>query len=384
MPATISHSRRANSLFRPTLSSSLSIVDSGMQYRCKRQICLAALCSLLAGCAQTNYSAGNLPAKFGARRVRDYSSVDLTSYANRIPDTDKILPGDRLEVNLDAGTSAEDAEHVWKVSVNATGEAALPHIGPVKLAGLTNSEAEKAIVQTSLSRDVFLTPAVSVGLEKRRERKILVTGAVATPGVITITEDHITLADAIVRAGGMTASANGEISVSAASSGTPSVVDNGGDNAIRQISQSNFQAMTISLETASPFETGQTMVPEGAVVHVEEQPIRPIQVSGVIRNQVVEIPAGQNYRLLDAITLASGQTYSNWISDRITITREVPGSGETVRIKASIRKARADARENILLAPNDIVNVEENALTFTLSTLSGFIGAGANAARVGI
>ena len=146
--------------------------------------------------------------------------------------------------------------------------------------------------------------------------------------------------------------------------------------------QSAFRAQTISLANTSESEVGEIRIREGSVVHVEPSPPRPIQVIGVIRNQSVEVPAGKNVRLLDAITLAGGQTYSNWISDRITIIRREPGGNKTVRIKASIRKATADAEANLLLAPYDIVSVEENALTFTLSTLSGFIGAGMNATRV--
>ncbi|MEO2032520.1 MAG: hypothetical protein ABGZ35_10590, partial [Planctomycetaceae bacterium] len=186
----------------------------------------------------------------------------------------------------------------------------------------------------------------------------------------------------IVRAGGLTAEASGAISVSGVGVTTENVLD--GENAIRPVGQSSFRALTISLANTSGSDLGQTMVPEGSVVHVEAAPPRPIQVIGVIRNQAIEVPAGKNVRLLDAITLAGGQTYSNWISDRVTIIRREPGGNNTMRIKASIRKATADAKENLLLAPYDIVSVEENALTFTLSTLSGFIGAGMNASRVAV
>jgi len=353
-----------------------------MQRFCRQRLCLYALCCVLTGCAQTQYHAANLPRKYAARPVQDFSTLDLTTFAKRVETTEKILPGDVLEVNLNTGTHTDDGDLVWKVSVDSIGTAALPNIGPVRLAGLTKSEAEKSIVQTSLQRDVFLTPAVSVSVADRKERTILVTGAVATPGPIKVPEDSISLADAIVRAGGLTAEANGEVSVSAtAFAGGGKSTD---PNVLHSVGHSSVGAMTVSLESTPPNQLGETMIPEGAVIHVEERPIRPIQVTGVIRNQVVEVPAGQNYHLLDALTLAGGQSYSNWISDKITITRQVPGTGQSINIQASIRKARKDAAANILLAPNDIVNVEENVLTFTLSTLSGFIGAGMNATRIGV
>lgn len=125
------------------------------------------------------------------------------------------------------------------------------------------------------------------------------------------------------------------------------------------------------------------MVTEGGVVHVEVAQQEFVRVMGVIQGQSLNIPYGQSLHLLDAITLAGGQTYSNWISDRVTISRKVPGSDQTIQIKASIRKARRDSQENLVLAPDDVVNVDENIMTFTLSTVSGLLGAGFNASQIG-
>ena len=122
-------------------------------------------------------------------------------------------------------------------------------------------------------------------------------------------------------------------------------------------------------------DLGQATIPVGSVVNVEEAPPRPIRVIGIIKNQAIEVPPGEDLRLLDAISIAGGQRYSNWISDRVTIIRTLPGSKETVRLGASIRGAKRYGNENILLAPQDIISVEENILTFTLSTVSGFLGA---------
>ncbi len=353
-----------------------------MPGRWAKFILLSVSTCLFAGCARSQFTATSLPARFAARPIRDFSQMDLTAYASLDASDGVIRSGDRLQVNLNTGTFIEDSEHIWTVSVDESGQASLPNIGAVKLAGLTQAEAARSIVQTSLQRDVFLTPTVSVSLEDRRKRIIIVTGAVKTPGPVTISGNETGLADVIVRAGGLTAEASGAISVSGVGVTTEDVVD--GENAIRPVGQSTFRALTVSLADTPESDLAQIMIPEGSVVHVEPSPPRPIQVIGVIRNQAIEVPAGKNVRLLDAITLAGGQTYSNWISDRVTIIRREPGGNNTMRIKASIRKATADAKENLLLAPYDIVSVEENALTFTLSTLSGFIGAGMNASNVAV
>lgn len=349
----------------------------------KRLIFAVLVCGFT-GCAQTTYRAGELPRRYAARSTTDYSRLDLTPFARQLSRQNAILPGDRLQVTLDPGTMEKEAKHVWNVTVDGSGQTTLPNIGPVKLAGLTNSEAEQTIVGSSLQRDVFLTPVVEVNVAERQERTILVTGAVGKPGLLKLTEEQVSLADVIVRSGGITSAASGVITVSGAEQSSPETADPVIANAILPVGQTSVKATTVSLETTPPAELGRIMVTDGTVVHIEEEGPKPIKVVGVIRNQVVEIPAGQNVRLLDAVTMAGGQTYSNWISDRVTITRHVNDGQGTVRIRGSIRKARSDSSENLLLAPYDIVTVEENALTFTLSTLSGLLGAGINATRIGV
>lgn len=339
-------------------------------------VSLLLLFSLSCGCATTQYAATELPANLVARQVRDYSQVDLTPFAVAEANPEMIRTGDRLNVQLNTGTQTENSTIDWTVGIDEKGETDLPNIGRVRLAGLTPGEARHAIVQASLSRDVFLTPTVDVDLEERETRRITVTGAVESPGEITIHSDTISLADAIVRAGGITEEAEGTVSITGVRDAT---------NQIKSVSNNSTaptQALTISLGANRPEELAAIPLTDGTVVHVEQQPLRIIKVTGVIRNQAIELPPGQNVRLLDAIALAGGQTYSNWISDRVTVVRRVPSRRETVRIDASIRDARDNDAANMILAADDVVIVEENPLTFTLSTLSGFIGAGFNASRI--
>lgn len=353
-----------------------------MQTHCRHQLCVITLCLILTGCAQSNFHASELPARYAARPIRDYSMLNLTQLTSVSPNADTILEGDRLKVRLDPGTLLDDSEHVWTVSVDESGQTSLPNIGPVRLAGLTRTEAEQAITQASLQRQVFLTPTVEVSVEDRREQFILVTGAVNKPGPLAVRSDDLTLADVIVRAGGLTKKSSGVISVSSAK--VQKLSSPGSGNMIQSVSMGVPRPMTISLASSSPEDLGKTMIPIGAVVNVEESPPRPIRVIGVIKNQGIEIPAGEDVRLLDAIAVAGGQTYSNWISDRVTVIRTMPDSKETVRIAASIRGAKNNGKENILLSPQDIISVEENIFTFTLSTISGFLGAGFNASRLAL
>lgn len=339
-------------------------------------------CALASGCASSKYAASELPRQYHARRNTDLQSLDLAKYATADESEEIIAPGDRLRVVLNDGTQSEHSIYDWEVSVDEDGQTVLPNIGQVRLAGLSNAAAEKTVVQASLQRDVFLTPVVKVAVEDRPKKLITVIGAVKSPGPVIITRDSVSLADAIVRAGGLANDASGVVSVSGIQENSDAVRPMN-YSTVSNTSTGPTPAMKIRLDQTEAESLGQIRVAEGGVVHVEVAQQEFVRVMGVIRGQSLDIPYGQSLTLLDAISLAGGQTYSNWISDRITITRRLPGSTQTVQIKASIRKARGDARENLVLAANDVVNVDENVLTFTLSTVSGLLGAGFSASRIG-
>jgi len=308
--------------------------------------------------------------------VSNFSKLDLTAYAKPTTAADQIRSGDRIKLTVDSGSGEEDAIDEWTVAVDDNGEAAVPTIGRIQLAGLSQTQAEQSIIDQSIQRDVYLTPAVDLQIDERRENSIVVAGAVESPGAVTFPESSLTLADVIVRAGGLTPAASGLVSINSASSNW----DAGDQLTPVSTEQSNGNARRLNLSTTSAAELSAITIPPGALVNVELTGDRSIHVIGVIGDRAVKIPAGTNVRLLDALSMAGGPTYSHWITDRIDIIRRVPGKEETVRIRASIRKAKKDDSQNLLLAANDIVSVEENAFSFVLSALGGLAGV-TNAAR---
>lgn len=346
----------------------------------RTRLCLLSCVTVvLTGCARTAFQAGELPARYAATPAHDYSRIDLTRFAATSLQSDRIRPGDRLEVSLNSGTLGKESELAWQVSVGDDGSASLPGIGAVALAGLSEAEAQQTIVNASLQREVFLTPTVNVAVKKREERQVIVQGAVVSPGVVKVRQDSLSLADVLVMAGGLTNDSTGRITISG---GSEAPRDSGTE--IQSVSQSTSVGYTVDLQNTSESELTDIKVPAGAFVSVEKSAPRTIQVIGVIGNRLIEIPPGRTYRLLDALTLAGGPKYSGWISDKVHIIRREPGGNNTIRIAASIRRAKNDDRENPLLAAYDIVSVEENALTFTLSTLGGLFGVGTSAARLAV
>ncbi|MCA9077644.1 MAG: polysaccharide biosynthesis/export family protein [Planctomycetaceae bacterium] len=348
-------------------------------------VCLASGLSSLQGCAQfptslTNtqsrrYRPSNLPQHLAAKPISDYSRLDFAQFAQASADPQKLQPGDRLAVQLNTGAWGDGGVEDWNVGIDDTGHAHLPQIGPVQLAGLTRSEAEQSIVQASRAQQVYLTPTVDIELKERPQQIVAVMGAVNRPGEISVNRSDMSLADVIVQAGGLSATASGRIVISG---GTGSATT----DSAAPIGHRQLSAQTVSLSNSTPADSADIVVPAGAVVTVEEMPQRGIQVMGVIRNKVVDLPPGKNIRLLDALTMAGGPTYSNWILDRVDVIRHSPDGQGTIRIKCSIRKAKNDTRENILLSSHDVVSVEENAITFTLSTIQSLFAVGTSGMRL--
>lgn len=86
--------------------------------------------------------------------------------------------------------------------VGADGQVSFPHVGRVKVAGLTEIEASELLAQR-LAR-VIRNPEVSVRIQSFRSRRAYVEGEVRTPGTQVFTDIPMTLQEAISRAGGVT------------------------------------------------------------------------------------------------------------------------------------------------------------------------------------
>jgi polysaccharide biosynthesis/export protein len=91
-------------------------------------------------------------------------------------------------------------------NVSPKGLIQFPHIGPVKLAGLTEYEARDLITQ-KLAR-VLKDPQVTVRIQSYRSGRVYLDGEVRTPGLQALDDIPMTLPEAIGRSGGFTAAAD--------------------------------------------------------------------------------------------------------------------------------------------------------------------------------
>jgi polysaccharide export outer membrane protein len=90
--------------------------------------------------------------------------------------------------------------------VDSSGEIAFPYVGRVRVAGLTEAEAGELISKLIVTQ--VREPQVTVRIQSFRSRRAYVEGEVRAPGSQVFTDLPMTLAEAINRAGGITANGN--------------------------------------------------------------------------------------------------------------------------------------------------------------------------------
>jgi len=89
-----------------------------------------------------------------------------------------------------------------EVRVNGQGEVTLPLVGSVKVAGLTTREIEKKLRQLYIDEKYLRNPQIIASVKQYRHQRVMVTGAVVTPGSYEMIGPR-TLLEMLGKAGGL-------------------------------------------------------------------------------------------------------------------------------------------------------------------------------------
>jgi polysaccharide export outer membrane protein len=206
---------------------------------------------------------------------------------------------------------------------------------------------------------------VTVILKQRRTNRVTVVGAVKTPGVVELPRGSSYLMDALVKAGGLAEDAgkNVEIQQPAESTRMAQVM---GPSGVQQVSATQVDGgatrvcLNLTETVTQPY--GGTYLRDGAVVRVEQLELEPVQVLGLVaRPRQIPYPANRELRLFGALAESGG--LSSKVADKIIVIRKPADGQAPVTIKISMRDAKEDATQNILLAPGDVVSVEQTPAT---------------------
>jgi polysaccharide biosynthesis/export protein len=338
------------------------------------------LCLLVAagGCQKAVYRAANLPPELSASKIEGLHKVDLSRLAQSSTSSEVIYPGDVVEVTI--ATGLEDrSPPSWPLRVADTGEVNIPLVGLVRVGGLLLTDAEQVIRHESIARRVFRDPHVSLLLKNRRSVRVTIVGGVTNPGTYELPSASQDLLTALIAAGGLTKRASTIVEIRNLQD--PDDLASSYNGQRSTVLQND--SVRIDLIAASEGLMPEYRIRDGSIIVVREQEPTTIQVIGLVRrpNQF-EVPPDQQVRLLDAVALAGGLTLE--LADKVQVIRQLDSMEEPVVISASIRAAKRGGQANLVLAPGDVVSVEETPLTFTVGTIQNFVRFGFSSAIPGI
>jgi len=301
--------------------------------------------------------------------------VDLSRLASASGSSETIGPGDVLEVSISASLSKDDQVTI-PVRIGDDGAATVPDIGRVQLAGFEPQAAESLIRLEAINKGLYHNPTVTVAFAHKKMNRIRVLGAVKEPQTYELPPSASDVVSAIAAAGGLADNAGENVEIrnptQRGRNSRPTVAGSP-PTPYSAISESNevsggMTSYTINLVSAARSGTNSYTIQDGGVVMVEKRDPAPIQIEGLVRkSDTYPFPIGKPLTVLGAIAKAGGR--SNQLADKVFVIRPLATEGQRAVIQVSIRKAKRNPKEDIVLGPGDIVTVEQTPATVLLEAL---------------
>lgn len=251
----------------------------------------------------------------------------------------RILAGDRLNITV---REQPDLSRVYPVAGDGTID--FSFAGRIAIAELTPGEAARKL-EKALEKDFFKEATVTVSIANFVEGDVMITGEVATPGVLPFRGDAIlTLMEAIVRSGGMTPDAAGErVRILRWAPG-------GGME--RETIEVNVKEMSDSLD----YSRDQYLRPRDIVVvprRGENDTSREFLALGEVRSPGFH-PYAPGTDVIKAVTLVGGLgEFADWEKGRILRPRK-DGTYTVIPVDLARLFSAADMSANAVLEPRDI------------------------------
>jgi polysaccharide export outer membrane protein len=234
----------------------------------------------------------------------------LIMAAPALAQTEKLGVGDAIRV-----TVYQQPDLTTEARINEKGLIAMPLVGDVKLAGLSQAEAATAIGESLKKGKYLKNPQVAVSLTTLRSKQVSVLGLVARPGRYALDDTSSNLSDVIAAAGG----------IGAGGSETVTVLRNGKEQKI---------------DVFKPFA-----LKGGDTVNVERAPV--FYIYGEVTRGGA-YPITPDMTVMQAIAAGGGITPRG--SDRRLKVRRNAGDGKVVE---------TDAKLNDRIKADDVIFVKE-------------------------
>jgi polysaccharide export outer membrane protein len=262
----------------------------------------------------------------------------------------RVGPEDLLEVNF---FGQDDLQR--EVRVNGQGEISLPLVGSVEVAGLSPQEIEGRLVQAYKEGKFIRNPQISVSVKEFRHQRVMVTGAVATPGSYEVIGPR-TLLEMLGKAGGVVDKGDlkaGDLVYVARAQNAPALVKPA-KGAREQPSKS--ENILIDLRRLLSGGAMELNIPikNGDVIYVP--PAQMAFILGAVKKPG-QVPVRDNLTVTQAVALTEGQDLI-LSSNKITILR-FDANGERIVLPVNLKSITAGEEPDPKLKANDVVFVHE-------------------------
>jgi polysaccharide biosynthesis/export protein len=249
----------------------------------------------------------------------------------------KIAPRDQLSIAV-FGVPALSG----KYPVGVDGTITFPHLGPVAVAGHDTRAVEVDLTKRLKDGGYLVSPQVTVELAQSLTKRVIVTGAVRSPGPHPYAGE-LTLFEALALAGSTTpdagdlalvirASGSGADTVAAPARNADEDATNGAADGVIEISLSELESGNFAANNITVQDGDHVVVPRAQQVFI----------SGQVRSPgAYSVPAGTS--VLQAITLAGG------LNDR--------GTFRGIRILRD-KKELKNVKQDTVVKPGDTIIVK--------------------------
>lgn len=292
-----------------------------------RWLCLVALvvCSLCSVAQDTAVSQqdATLGSAIGAQATSSTPAAAATEPL--------IGPGDLIEFRV---FGAPDMTQ--ELRINGAGEAMVPLAGPVKIGGMTASEAQRAIESRLKDGGYLRNPRVSLFTKEYAMQGVSVLGEVGRPGVYPI-QGQRRLYDLISQAGGITQRAGRSVTISRRSEP---------DKAIHYVLNNDpSKSMELNVEI---FPGDTIVVSRAGVVYV---------VGNVAKPSGFTMENNDHLTVLEAIALAGGTGPGASLNSAKILRRS---NGDMEQIETPLKPIFSAKSEDVPLRPGDILFVPDS------------------------
>jgi polysaccharide biosynthesis/export protein len=253
--------------------------------------------------------------------------------------------------------------------VNGNGEISMPLIGAVAVSGRSPQEIETQLVQAYKAGKFLRDAQISVSVKEYRHQRVMVTGAVATPGSYEVIGPR-TLLEMLGKAGGIIdrpeMKAGDLVYVARAQNASAQMKPAKGSKG-QTPAQGNIVIDLRRLLSGDAMELN-IPIKNGDVIYVP--PAKMAFVLGAVKKPG-QVPVRDNLTVTQAVALTEGQDII-LASNNITLLR-FGEHGERQALPVNLKNITSGQEPDPVLKPNDIVFVHESGLRRFLFDIRNFV-----------